>query len=100
MRTAIPIAVSEPQFPLNVAMLTGASLSAGNRVEVALNGDGTYPRLWDDLRSAQESITLQLYYGSSGRMADTLEQILLDRAEGRRASLRALRRVRHGGYPG
>jgi len=77
----IPIAVSEPQFPLNVAMLSGASLSAGNRVEVALNGDGTYPRLWDDLRSAQESITLQLYYGASGRMAKTLEQILLARSK-------------------
>jgi cardiolipin synthase len=48
---------------------------------VALNGDGTYPRLWDDLRSAQESITLQLYYGASGRMAKTLEQILLDRSK-------------------
>ena len=81
VREGIPIAVSEPQFPLNVTMLTGASLSAGNRVEVALNGDGTYPRLWDDLRSAQESITLQLYYGAPGRMARTLEQILLDRAK-------------------
>jgi hypothetical protein len=35
---------------------------------VALNGDGTYPRLWDDLQSAHESITLQLYYGGSGRI--------------------------------
>jgi cardiolipin synthase len=77
----IPIAVNEPQFPLNVALLTGASLSAGNRVEVALNGDLTYPRLWDDLRSAQESITLQLYYGAPGRMAKTLEQMLIERAK-------------------
>jgi cardiolipin synthase A/B len=77
----IPIAVDEPQFPLNVTLLTGASLYAGNRVEVALNGDQTYPRLWNDLRSAQESITLQLYYGAPGRMAKTLEQILLERAK-------------------
>ena len=49
----VPIAVGEPQFPLSVMMLTGASLARGNRVEVALNGDGTYPRLWDDLRSAR-----------------------------------------------
>jgi cardiolipin synthase len=77
----IPIAVSESQFPLNVTMLTGASLFPGNRVEVALNGDQTYPRLWDDLRSAQESITLQLYYGAPGRLAKTLDQILIDRAK-------------------
>ena len=62
-------------------MLTGAALTSGNRVEVTLNGDGTFPRLWNDLRSAQESITLQLYYGAPGRMADTLGQILVERAK-------------------
>src|SRR4051812_44753222 len=51
---ALPISVSEPEFPLNVAMLTGAGLASGNRVEVALNGDGTFPRLWNDLGSARE----------------------------------------------
>ena len=76
----IPLGVSEPQFPLVVTMLTGAWMAPGNRVEVMLNGDGTYPRLWDDLRSATQSITLQLYYGAPGRMADTLRQILLERA--------------------
>ena len=77
----VPIAVGEPQFPLVVTMLTGAWLASGNRVEVTLNGDGTYARLWDDVRSAQQSITLQLYYGAPGRMADELGQILMDRAK-------------------
>ena len=76
----VPIGVSEPQFPLVVTMMTGAWLAGGNRVEVALNGDGTYERLWADLRSARQSITLQLYYGAPGRMADTLGSILVDRA--------------------
>jgi hypothetical protein len=67
-----PINVSEPEFPLMATMATGAWLAPGNRVEVMLNGDGTYPRLWEDLRSAQWSITLQLYYGAPGRMADTV----------------------------
>ena len=77
----IPLAVSEPEFPLMATMATGAWLAPGNRVEVMLNGDETYPRLWDDLRSAKESIALQLYYGASGRMADALEHILLERAK-------------------
>jgi cardiolipin synthase A/B len=77
----VPLGVSEPQFPLVVTMMTGAWLASGNRVEVTLNGDGTYARLWDDLRSAEQSITLQLYYGAPGRMADTLGQILLERAK-------------------
>ena len=76
-----PVGVSEPEFPLSVTMLTGAPLAPGNRVEVLLNGDETYPRLWEDLRSAQRSITLQLYYGNSGRMADELREILLERAK-------------------
>ena len=77
---ATPIAVSEPEFPLVTTMLTGAWLAPGNRVEVMLNGDGTYPRLWDDLRSARQSITLQVYYGNVGRMAQTLAEILRERA--------------------
>jgi cardiolipin synthase len=77
----IPIAVGEPEFPLMATMATGAWLASGNRVDVVLNGDGTYPRLWQDLRSATQSITLQLYYGAPGRMADTLGQILIERAK-------------------
>jgi cardiolipin synthase A/B len=76
-----PIGVSDPEFPVMAMMSTGAWVGSGNRVEVMLNGDGTYPRLWDDLRSATHSITLQLYYGAPGRMATTLTDILLDRAK-------------------
>ncbi len=75
-----PVAPDEPQFPLTVAMTTGTRLMPGNRVEVALNGDGTFPRLWEDLRTARESITLQLYYGQPGRLAETLLAILRERA--------------------
>ena len=76
----VSIGVTEPEFPVMATMATGASLAHGNRVEVLLNGDGTYPRLWEDLRSAQRSITLQLYYGAPGRTADVLSGILRERA--------------------
>jgi cardiolipin synthase len=75
------IGVGEPEFPLMATMATGAWLGPGNRVEVMQNGDGTFPRLWEDLRSAQRSITLQLYYGAPGRMANTLGGILRERAK-------------------
>src|SRR4030095_4189310 len=42
-----PLRPSEPRFRLSVAMLAGAPLSGGNKVEVLLDGDGTYPRVWD-----------------------------------------------------
>jgi cardiolipin synthase len=82
-----PISVSAPEFPLMATLTTGAWLASGNLVDVMLNGDGTYPRLWDDLRSARQSITLQLYYGAPGRMATTLGEILIERA---RAGVRVL----------
>ena len=75
------ISVGEKEFPLMATMATGAWLAAGNRIEVMQNGDGTFPRLWEDLRSAQRSITLQLYYGAPGRMADALSEILRNRAK-------------------
>jgi cardiolipin synthase len=75
------ISVGEPEFPLMATMATGAWLAPGNRIDVMQNGDGTFRRLWEDLRSAQRSITLQLYYGAPGRMADTLSEILRDRAK-------------------
>jgi cardiolipin synthase A/B len=75
------ISVSQPEFPLMATMATGAWLAPGNRIDVVQNGDGTFPRLWEDLRSAQRSITLQLYYGAPGRMAETLGEILRERAK-------------------
>jgi cardiolipin synthase len=75
-----PVSPGEAQFALSVHMLTGTVLASGNRVEVALNGDGTFPRLWEDLRSARRLITIQSYYGMQGKVADTLRQILVERA--------------------
>jgi cardiolipin synthase len=76
----LSVGPSDPGFPISVAMLTGSQLEPGHLVDVALDGDGTYERLWQDLRSATSTITLQLYYGAAGRMADTLGQILVERA--------------------
>jgi cardiolipin synthase len=75
-----PVAPAEAPFPLTVAVLTGAPLTAGNRVEIALNGDSTFPRLWNDLRAAQRSITVQIYFTGAGQVADTLRRLLAERA--------------------
>ena len=75
----VPVAPTEPEFPLTVAMLTDC-ISCGNHVELALNGDGTFDRLWADLESATRAITLQLYYMGPGRVADKLASVLAERA--------------------
>ena len=74
-----PVAPTETAFVLTIAVLTGTPLLAGNRVEIVLNG-GTYPRLFTDLRSATQTIAIQMYYLGAGRVADELAQILEERA--------------------
>lgn len=64
----------------NVTMLTGAAVTDGHHIELALNGDGTYARLFADLAAARSSIMLQVDYGNSGRLAERLGQLLIDRA--------------------
>ena len=78
-QAALP-AVDEPAFRETMQLLSHTDLRDGNAVEIFWNGDQTYPRLWDDLSGAQRSITLQLYYNKPGRMADTLSEILIERA--------------------
>ncbi|HEX6533052.1 MAG TPA: hypothetical protein VF041_00560, partial [Gemmatimonadaceae bacterium] len=82
-----PPAASDSLFERTMELFTGTTLEPGNHVEVLANGDETYPRLWSDLRSARQSITIQMYYCKPGRMADTLAAILSDRA---RAGVRVL----------
>ncbi len=75
-----PIPPSHPSFPLSVGLLTGSALLPGTCLELALNGDGTFPRLWEDLRSAGRTVTIQLYFMNPGGVADTLRDILVERA--------------------
>lgn len=82
-----PPAVSDTAFRDIVALFSGVHLERGNQVEQMLNGDGTYPRLWEDLRSARQTITVQMYFSKPGKVADTLAAILSERA---RAGVRVL----------
>lgn len=74
------IAVRDAGFREVMELVSRTTLSHGNEVTLFCNGDETYPRLWEDLRAARHSITMQMYYCEEGRMADTLREILLERA--------------------
>lgn len=77
-----PPAIASAHFAPAFAMLTGTPLTAGNAVEVLVNGDGTFPRLWRDLRAARRSVTVQMYYAGPGAVADSATRILAERARG------------------
>src|SRR4051812_35540091 len=75
-----PPAVTDSLFERMFELYTGTHIAAGNDVEQLLNGNGTYPRLWTDLRSAQSTITVQMYYSLPGKVADTMSAVLRERA--------------------
>src|SRR5690606_34350018 len=77
---APPPAVDHDMFTEAVQQMGGLVLEPGNRIEVLLDGDGTFPRLWADLRAAQRSIAFQVYFCRPGAVADTLVAILEERA--------------------
>ena len=82
-----PPDVSDPLFPRSIELFTGTHIEPGNQIEILLNGEGTYPKLWEDLASAKETITMQMYYSQPGVVADTVAKYLTERA---RAGVRVL----------
>jgi cardiolipin synthase len=72
--------ISDPFFREAVELLTNVKLAPGHHLEIFINGDQTYDRLWADMRAAKSSITMQMYYCNKGKMADELHRILSERA--------------------
>ena len=82
-----PPQVSDPLFPRTIELFTGTHIEPGNKVEILLNGEGTYPLLWKDIASAKKTVTVQMYYSQPGAVADTMAKYLSERA---RAGVRVL----------
>lgn len=75
-----PPQVSDPLFPRSIELFTGTHIEPGNKIELLLNGEGTYPKLWADLARAKRTITVQMYYSQPGAVADTMAKHLIERA--------------------
>lgn len=78
--------VRDSLFVRTIELYSGLDIEPGNKVEVLPNGS-VYPRVWADLRSAQRTITVQMYYSKPGAVADSLATYLAERA---RAKVRVL----------
>ena len=81
-----PPAVTDSLFARTMELYTGLRLTKGNAVRQVNNGD-VYSSLWRDLRAAQRTITVQMYYSQPGAVADTMSAVLRERA---RAGVRVL----------
>lgn len=76
----VPPANDSFAFLLAAQTATGTELESGTTVEVLVNGNGFFPRLWQDLRSARHTITVVNYYAADGALADSLGLILGEKA--------------------
>jgi len=76
-----PPSIEDPLFAHSIELFTGTHIDPGNAVQVLLNGNGTYPQLWKDIGSAQQTVTVQMYYSQPGAVADTMAKYLIDRAQ-------------------
>jgi cardiolipin synthase len=76
-----PPRVSDSLFAHSIELFTGTHLDEGNKIEILLNGEGTYPKLWKDIASAKKTLTVQMYYSQPGVVADTMKKYLIDRAK-------------------
>ena len=84
--TGIP-QVRDSLFARTIELFAGTHIEPGNRIEILTNGNETYPPLWRDLRTARQTITVQMYYAQPGAVADTMAAYLSERA---RAKVRVL----------
>ena len=82
-----PPEVSDPLFANTMELFSYTHIDGGNRVQLLNNGNESYPPLWSDIRSARQTLTVQLYYCQPGAVADSLARYLGERA---RAKVRVL----------
>jgi len=67
-------------FQAGVELTLKAPIEPGTSARILNNGNTVFPALWEDLRSAQRSITIVCYFAQPGDVADTLARILIERA--------------------
>jgi cardiolipin synthase len=73
------IVLGEPSFYPTLAAHTDASIIAGNRVELLLNGDQIFPAMLQAIRGARKSITYAQYLYEDGAIAYELAEAFAER---------------------
>src|SRR5919109_5146137 len=73
------IVVGEPSFFGTIEAHTDSPIVSGNRIEVLLNGDETFPVMLRDIRRAKATITFAQYLYEDGSIARELAQAFAER---------------------
>ena len=70
----------DEQFTRVMSVMLGPALVNGNRATVLVNGDQIFPVMLEALRSAQKTITFEMYIYWSGRIGKEFADVLSERA--------------------
>ena len=71
---------SDPQFMRAMGGLLGPGIVGGNQVQELLNGDQIFPSMLEAIRSAQKTITFEIYIYWSGGIGSQFADALAERA--------------------
>ena len=73
------ITLSEPSFFPTIEAHTDAPIISGNRIDILLNGDETFPAMLRDIKLAKRSITFAQYLYEDGSIAFELAKAFAER---------------------
>ena len=79
VRDIPPITVGQASFFPTIEAHTNATIVAGNRIDILLNGDQTYPAILSEIRSAKSTITFAEYMYEDGALAHEVAEAFAER---------------------
>jgi cardiolipin synthase len=74
-----PVTLGEPAFFPTIEAHTDAPIMGGNRIDVLLNGDETFPAMLRDIKSAKRTITFSQYLYEDGVLARQFAEAFAER---------------------
>jgi cardiolipin synthase len=79
VRQIPPVTLGEPAFFPTIEAHTDAPILGGNRIEVLLNGDETFPAMLRDIKAARRTITFSQYLFEEGALARQFAEAFAER---------------------
>src|SRR5438552_14651484 len=73
------IALGQASFYPTIEAHTDAPIVGGNRIDILLNGDGTFPIMLREIRSAKSTITFSQYLVEDGSITHELAEAFAER---------------------
>jgi cardiolipin synthase len=77
------ITLGEASFFPTIEAHTDAAITAGNKIELLLNGDSTFPIMLREIKNAKSTITMAQYLVEEGELAKTFVEAFAERCRAR-----------------